>query len=484
MKKDQILQMRGGIYTAFVPVVAFLVFCVLFFVYFKAFDMTALAMGGFVSLLFGALFAKKYSEYWDHVMRGIGGRTAVSIVVILFVVGMVATLIRESNLSGGFVWLAQEFGVSAGLYPFFVFLAVSAIAMATGSSIGTWFTAFPIFYASGIVIGADPALLAGAILSGGVLGDNLAPISDTTIISSASQKFRKKGGVADIGGVVKHRARYAGVAALVSAVLFLVLGLVRGGGVPVESFGDMATPKPLLMLIPVIIMLVVAMVSRNIFLAVTVGIALGTVTGMLAGLLTPTQIIGVVDGAPTGFLVDGVAYMTGTVALVISVFGIMGVLNGAGVMDMLVDKLVNSKLASTPRGSEFAIGIGASITTVMLGGVNSAAMLTFGPVVDEIGSRKQIHPYRRSNVMDCFALGIPSIVPFLSAYLFIGAQLTTGYDDTPALSTFELFPVTFYPIMLSIVILVAVWTGWGRSFEGPEGKAVKEPEKEPETVSV
>ena len=478
--KDQVLRMRGGIYAAFVPVVIFLAFCVLYFVYFKVFDMTALAMGGFVSLLVGALFARDYSGYWNHVMRGIGGSTAVSIVVILFVVGMLATLIRESNLSGGFVWLAQELGLSAGLYPFFVFLAVSVIAMATGSSIGTWFTTFPIFYASGIVIGADPALLAGAILSGGVMGDNLAPISDTTIISSASQKFRTKDGVADVGGVVKHRSRYAGVAALVSALLFLVLGIFRGGDTPVQSFGELATPKPLIMLIPVLIMLVVAMISRNIFLAVTVGIVLGTVTGMLAGLLSPSQTIGVVDDAPSGFLFDGIAYMTGTVALVISVFGIMGVLKGAGVMDMLVSRLVESKLASTPRGSEFAIGVGSSITTVMLGGVNSAAMLTFGPVADEIGSRKQIHPYRRSNVMDCFALGIPSIVPFLSAYLFIGAQLTTGYDQAPPMSTFELFPVTFYPIMLSIVILVAVWTGWGRTFEGPEGKAVREPK----TVSV
>lgn len=472
MVEDENLQMRGGTYMAFVPVVAFLLFCILYFVVFKAFDMTALAMGGFVSLMLGALFAKKYSKYWDHVMRGIGGPTAVSIIVILFVVGMVATLIRESNLSGGFVWLAQELGISAGLYPFFVFLAVSAIAMATGSSIGTWFTAFPIFYASGIIIGADPALLAGAILSGGVLGDNLAPISDTTIISAASQKFRTKSGVADIGGVVKHRARYASVAAIISAVLFLVLGLLLGSGTPVESFGDLATPRPLVMLIPVAIMLAVAMKSRDIFLAVTVGIATGVLTGLLAGLLSPTQIIGVVDGEPTGFLFEGVADMLGTVALVISVFGIMGILRGAGIMDAIVDKLVNGKLASTPRGSELAIGLGASFTTVLLGGVNSAAMLTFGPVADEIGARHQIHPYRRSNIMDCFALGIPSIVPFLSAYLFIGAQLTTGYDEAPAVSTFELFPVTFYPIVLSIVMLIAVWKGWGRTFEGEDGKAV------------
>src|SRR5690625_979003 len=188
--KDDSLEMRGGMASAFLPVAVFLVFCVLYFVVFKAFDMSALAMGGFLALMVSAPLAKNYGKLWDHVMRGIGSATSVSIIVILFVVGMIAALIKETNVSGGFVWLADTVGLSAGLYPFFVFIAVGIIAMATGSSIGTFFTAFPIFYASGITLGADPALLAGAILSGGVLGDNLAPISDTTIISSASQRFR------------------------------------------------------------------------------------------------------------------------------------------------------------------------------------------------------------------------------------------------------------------------------------------------------
>ena len=86
------------------------------------------------------------------------------------------------------------------------------------------FTAFPIFYAAGLTIGAPPALLAGAILSAAILGDNLAPISDTTIISSSSQRFRSRDAVADIGGVVRHRARYALLAAAISAVLYLVVG--------------------------------------------------------------------------------------------------------------------------------------------------------------------------------------------------------------------------------------------------------------------
>lgn len=460
---------------AFLPPLLFLVMCVLYFIVFKAFDMTALAMGGLVSLLVGAVFARNYEQFWQSVMRGIGSDTSVSIIVILFLVGMISSMIKVTGVAGGFVWLAQAIGLDVGYYTFFVFLAVSVISMATGSSIGTMFTAFPIFYAAGLTIGAEPALLAGAILSAAILGDNLAPISDTTIISSSSQHFRAKAGVADIGGVVRHRSRYALTAAAISAVLFLVIGQRTAQATDVAAtFSTAATPLPLLMLIPVAIMLIVAMVKRDIYIAVTVGIVLGSLTGLASGLLSLDMIVGVKDGTPTGFLYDGVNSMLGTVALVIAVFGIMGVLRGAGVMELIVDKITASSLSSTPRGVEFAIAIGVSATTLLFGGVNSAAMLAFGPVADELGARVGLHPYRRSNIMDCFALGLASVVPVLSAYLFIGSLLTSGYEGTPAQSTFALFPVTLYPLILTLVMIVSAWTGWGRSFEGPDGAPVKE----------
>ncbi|WP_339696228.1 Na+/H+ antiporter NhaC family protein [Celeribacter baekdonensis] len=465
------LQFRGGLGMAFLPPVLFLISCFLYFVVFKAFDMTALAMGGFVSLLIGAVFAKTYKDYWAQTLKGISGESAVAIVVILFMVGMISALIKATGVATGFVWLAQEVGLNTGYYTVFVFMAVSLISMATGSSIGTMFTAFPIFYAAGLAIGAAPGPLAGAILSAAILGDNLAPISDTTIISSSSQRFRSKDAVADVGGVVKHRARYALLAAVISAIFFLIVGLSTAQNTGVAEFSAAASPMPLLMLIPVAIMLIVAMISRDIFLAVTVGLILGSLTGLATGLLSPSDIVGVSDGSPSGFLYSGVSGMLGTVALVISVFGIMGVLRGAGIMEMIVSKLTTGSLASTPRGVELAIGLGVSATTLLFGGVNSASMLTFGPIADELGARVGLHPYRRANVMDCFALGLASVVPVLSAYLFIGALLTSGYEGTPAQSTFALFPMTIYPLALTLVMLVAVMTGWGRRFEGADGSA-------------
>ncbi|TFI42488.1 Na+/H+ antiporter NhaC family protein [Rhodococcus sp. 1R11] len=479
MTQDTRLQFRGGWAMAFVPIAAFLAFCILFFVVFKAFDMTALAMGGFVSLLIGALFAKPYGSHWDAVMKGVGSPTSVSIVLILFTVGMMSSLIKATNVSGGFVWIADTLGIGSGTFTLFAFVAVGIISMSTGSSIGTMFTAFPIFYPAGVLLGADPAILAGAIVSGAIFGDNVAPISDTTIISASTQRFRRKEGSADIGGVVSSRARFALTAAAISAVGFLVLASTRkhntadGAHELLKATED---PKALVMLIPVAIMLVVALRTRNIFKAVSVGLVTGIMTGLAAQLIVPSDIIGVTDGVPTGFLSAGVTNMLGTVALVFAVFGIMGVLTAAGVLERLVEAISRGRLSDTPRGAEIAIGLGVSVTTLLFGGVNSAAMLTFGPVADEIGSRVGLHPYRRAVVMDCFAMGIACIVPVTSAYLFIGALLTSGYDTAPALSTTEIFLAMLYPLVLTVVMLVAVGTGWHRRFEGEGGAAGKEPD--------
>lgn len=458
---------------AFIPVLIFLFFCVLYFIVFNAFDMVALAMGAFVALLIGSIFARNYQNFWDCVMRGIGSTTSVSIVVILLVVGMFAQLIKATNVSGGFVWLANQLGVTGSMFTLFVFIAVCLIAMATGSSIGTMFTAFPIFYPAGVIVGASPSFLAAAIVSGAIFGDNLAPISDTTIISASTQRFRTKEGVADIGGVVTSRARYALTAAVISAIGFAIFGGAGSGSADVSLDPAAAEPLGLVMLIPVAIMLVVAFMTRDIFKAITAGLLTGMATALATGLLGWTEIVGAEDGSPTGFLFDGVNSMVGTVILVTGVFGIMGVLSGAGVLDRVISGLVSSRMADTPRGAEASIGIGITITTIIFGGVNSAAMLAFGPVADDIGSRVQIHPYRRSNVMDCFALGLGSVIPVLSAYLFIGSILTSGYDSAPELSTVTIFGATLYPLVLTAVMIFAVITGWGRRFEGYDGSVVR-----------
>ncbi|MBA9026421.1 Na+/H+ antiporter NhaC family protein [Peribacillus huizhouensis] len=474
---DKKLEFKGGWGVAFIPVVIFLFFCILYFIVFKAFEMYALAMGAFVALMVGAIFVKKgnYDRFWNSVYDGV--KEAVPIAILLFVIGMFSELIKTTNISAGFVWLADLLGVDGGLFTAFTFLAICIISTATGSSIGTMFTCFPIFFPAGVLLGCDPAVLAGAIVSASIFGDNLAPISDTTIISAGTQEYTKKEGFAEVSGCVASRLKYSLVAGTISFFLFWILG--GGGTVGVGASDILAknmNPITLVMLVPVAVMLIIAIKTRNIYKAITVGIILGMITGLAFNLLTFDNIISVEDGTPVGFLTDGINSMMAIVTLVISVYGIMGVLNGAGVLEKVTNSILNSKMGKTARGAEFAMMLGISFTTLLFGGVTSASMTTFGKVQNEIGKRVGLHPYRRANLLDGFANSIVLVIPFLSVFVFLGALLTKGYDFVAPLLLTEVSSGMIYCMVLFLVLLFSIITGWGRQYEGLEGKAVSNPQ--------
>ncbi len=458
MKKENKLTFRGGIYMSLIPVVIYVVFCMLLFIGFKAFNMEALAVGGFIALLVGGVFCKSYSEYWDSALKGISSITSVSVVVILLLVGMFSQLIKTCGLSGGFVWIANSLGIKGGLFVAFTFIATCIVSTATGSSIGTMFIAFPIFFPAGLLVGANEMLMAGCIVSGAIFGDNLAPISDTTIASSSTQQF-KDGRPADIGGVVASRIKYSLVAGAISILIFVIFGGM-GGNYQGGEIEAAANPASLIMLIPVVIMLIVSTKTRNIFAGIGVGLLLGTIVGLAAGLFTLADVFAndAANNAAVGFLIAGTNAILPTCALVISVFGIMGVLTDAGMLNLIAEKILNSKMAKTDAGAELLCMAGTALVTVFFGGVTSASILTFGPIMNQIGMAKGIHPYRRANLLDGTANSLPSIVPFMSVFVFIGAALTGMSPVTVAAGT-------IYGFALSAVFLFAVLTGWGRKME-------------------
>ena len=456
--KTERLEFRGGMFMSLIPVAIYVFFCVVLFIFFKAFNMEALAVGGFLALLFGGLLAKDYGKFWDSALKGISSITSVSVVVILLLVGMFSQLIKLCGLSNGFVWLANSIGIKGGLFVAFTFIAACVVSTATGSSIGTMFIAFPIFYPAGLILGAAPMWMAGSIVSGAIFGDNLAPISDTTIASASTQQF-KDGRPADIGGVVSSRLKYSLVGATIAAIIYAVCGGM-GGTYQGGQIDALANPVTLVMLIPVVIMLFVATKTRNIFAGILVGLTLGTATGLIAGLFPFSAVFAndAANNAATGFLIDGVNGILPTCGLVISVFGIMGVLTDAGTLDYLADAILNSKMAKTDAGAELACVAGISLTTIIFGGVTSASILTFGPILNKIGAAKNIHPYRRANLLDGIANSLPAIIPFMSVFVFIGAALT-------GLSPVDVAIGSVYATILFFVYIIACVTGWGRDYE-------------------
>ena len=478
-KKEEKVLFYGGKGMSLIPLVMFVASCVLFFVVLKDYAMESLCVGGFCALIIGSIFAKKKDAYWKSVVKGMASETMGTLALILMIVGMFGKMMTRAGIANGFVWLGDMMGLSGGLFTGFAFVAVCVISMATGTSIGTLFTAFPILYPSGILLGANPIMLAGAILSGAIFGDNVAPISDTTIASAATQEYTKKDGVAEIGGVVATRMKYALVAAAVALVLFVIFG---GSGSGVDEAGrellaQYKDPSGLIMLIPVVILLFVAVKTQSLFRACTWGILSGIVIGLVSGVLTPADIVSMENGSLAGFLIDGIKNMLGTFGYLYAVAGIIGVLNGSGMMEAIIEKLVHSKLNQTAIGSEIIIAIGLMISSICLGSANGPAIIMFGPIANDIGKSKELHPYRRANLMDGFGSTLPVIIPVTSAFIFIVISCIQGaaqeYTFIQQISPIAIAGATLHCWCLFVVLVISVITGWGRRYEGEGGRPEK-----------
>ncbi len=472
------LEFYGGYAVSFIPLVIFVITAVLCFVVFHVFDMEALAAGAFAGLVVTALLAKNWGDFWGAAQRGLGNPVSSTLVLIFFIVSIFSKMMAKSGVAQGFVWLGDSIGMSGGMFTAFTFIATCIITTAIGSSIGTVFSCFPIFYPSGLLLGCDPAMLAGAIISGAVFGDNLAPVSDTTIVSSTTQTFTKKTGSADIAGVVSSRLRYSIAASIMACVGFVLLGgggsLSQGGEEILRANMDV---KGLAMIIPVVFLLAVAMKTRDVFKSIVAGIFSGTIVALLFGLITPMDIVYVQDGVMSGFVFEGIKGVMSTVTFTMSLFAVIGVMNEAGAMDVIVSRVLGSNLARTPRGAEISIAVLTVISTIVLGGNAGASVVMCGPVVDQIGKTQNLHPYRRANLLDGFANSLPIVIPFLSAFVFIGAMIIDGMTETyefiEAISPMSIAMSVIYPMCLFCVLCFSVAVGWGRRFEGPDGVPVK-----------
>lgn len=162
-----------------------------------------------------------FQEFFECMTEGAKSMTATYIILILaWAMGGVC---RELLMTGAYISHVIEAGnVSMQVLPAVVFLVGAVLSFATGTSWGCFAILIPIVFL--IFEPSNPEMLPlalGATLSGSIFGDHCSPISDTTIVASASAGCNH----------IEHvstQLPYALVAAGVSTVGFLVGGFSNG----------------------------------------------------------------------------------------------------------------------------------------------------------------------------------------------------------------------------------------------------------------
>ena len=102
----------------------------------------------------------------------------------LFILLAVGALIGTFNMAGTIPTIVY-YGIGI-LQPTYFYVSVAFICALVGVSIGSsWTTAATLgvgFVALAPLLGADPAITAGAVISGGYFGDKMSPLSETTVL--------------------------------------------------------------------------------------------------------------------------------------------------------------------------------------------------------------------------------------------------------------------------------------------------------------
>ena len=218
---EKTLEFYGGPIASAVPMVFFIGWAIYLCVIAEAAANIGLVLGAVLGLALGMFLVKSsWSDYAQEIFNGMSNPVGVVAIVAWFWAGMFAQVLQAGGLVDGLVWVGAQTGFRGGLFVAATFLLSATFATAVGTGYGTAVAFCTLMYPAGILLGADPIVLFAAVLSGSAFGDNLAPVSDTTIVSATTQ-------YTDVPGVVRTRVKYALMAAFPSLILFGVFG---GGG--------------------------------------------------------------------------------------------------------------------------------------------------------------------------------------------------------------------------------------------------------------
>ena len=406
-----------------------------------------------VALGSGLLLAKDRGRYSEAILDGMSNRLVMLLVLAWLLAGVLGVLLRESGLVQSLIGAASVAGVEGGGFVVATFVVCAVFSTATGTSLGTILVCAPLLYPAAHGLSGDPAFTIGAILAGATFGDNISPISDTTIASATTQG-------ADLGGVVRSRMRYALPAAAAAIVVFTLRGAAEtneavagGAGVP-DAVG-------LIMLAVPALVLTLLLRRRHLVEGLFAGIGAAVVLGLVLGRFALADLLAIdqENFIATGILLDGMRRAVGVSVFTLLLMGLVGGLQASGLLDNAIG-WVRARAGDERRAEWWIFGSisGATLLTTH----SAVAILTVGSLAKSVGENAGVGAYRRANILDVTVCTYPFLLPFFIPTI-LAAAMTGGVADMPRVSPWDAGLHNVHSWALLAVLLVSIATGRGRA---------------------
>ncbi|MBU5625351.1 hypothetical protein KQI82_00180 [Oscillibacter sp. MSJ-2] len=456
------LLFHGGNFGAFIPLIVMGISIVGLFSTGNT-STNAFWIAGFAAICAAFLLMKDKREFTEVIIRGLSSSMCATMLSIFLFVGIFAKILTIGGLPNGILWFSQLIGASGKFFPLAIFLIGCLLATATGTSVGTINTIAPVLFPAAVMLGCNPLLVMGAIVGGAYFGDNLAPISDTTIISAVTQET-------DVPICVKTRLKYSITAGLITCVLFIVFGISTF--TPTDSIVtlDAGAAKSLLLLIGPAVLIVMMLRGSKMLSALFTATMISLAVALVSGLLDWQE--GVISSS--GVVIAGINGMIGLSVYSFLLFILMQMLSESGALDVVVSGI--GRHCKTPVSAEFSC-IGLVMFTMAFIPKNNCSMVVSGPVVRRILKQQNIARHRGSNLLDGIAVAFGGLLPYGTCMLLTFNLATESGALAEGYNVAQIIPYAFYSWVLIAVLVLSVFIGWGREFEDEAGENIPAPSR-------
>ncbi len=360
----------------------------------------------------------------EQFIRGIGHSDIIAMCMIYLLAGAFASVAKATGGVDATVNLGLSLLPPSLILPG-MFVIAAFIATAMGTSMGTIAALAPVALGVADAANIDPAIAAGAVLSGAMFGDNLSIISDTTIAATRSQGCEMK-------DKFKENISIALPAAIVSLILF--------GFLSTPSNAPIVSDFNWINVLPYITILILAVSGINVFAVLTIG----TVMAGIIGLSTTSDYNLTQYGQD---IYTGFGNMQEIFLLSMLIGGLSELMKQQGGLAYITGKLSNALRNSSQKSGEFGIALLVSLVNCCTAN-NTVSILVSGSIAKDLAQKHGISAKRSASLLDIFSCITQGILPYGAQVLLIGSILQ--------LSPLEVTTHSYYCYALAISAVATV----------------------------
>ncbi|WP_228730467.1 Na+/H+ antiporter NhaC family protein [Shewanella yunxiaonensis] len=376
------------------------------------------------------LSKQKLNQTLDTFMAGIGHSNIIAMCLIYLLAGAFASVAKATGGVDATVALGLQFIPSQLLLPGF-FVIAAFIATAMGTSMGTIAAVAPIALGIAEEANIDLTLMAGAVMSGALFGDNLSIISDTTIAATRTQ-----------GCYMRDKFRENLIFAIPAAIITLVLFTLA-------SKGSAAIPSQqvdVVKVLPYISILILAVSGLNVFVVLALGIVFAGGVGMYS------SDYGLV--AFTNDIYKGFGNMQEIFVLSMFVGGLAALMQqqgGLAFISQRIENLIRRFSRDTGENSSRAAELGmagmVALTNTCVAN-NTVSIVINGDIARELAQQNAVSAKRAASVLDIFACIIQGLIPYGAQALLIASHFK--------ISPLQAVSDVWYCMVLAVVSVIVI----------------------------